>query len=431
MTPPTTTTTTTSNVITGPSGITTTNPTQTNVTTATTNPMIAGSFALQQQIKQTPFDKKRLELLEKIRQLESYIEEPEDVAKSQTEKVILLRNLRARKRSAKQELAELITLREETQYENDYEAKRLALKNQRKAAALIACPSGIDERSPVGDEEKLQYHRNENMCSTYKRTIINLKQNIEELLEEDSGGWTQDMKETRELEVASKVNTIKTYAGEYKKCHAELMAIGKADTLTHHLDNLYEVMEISNMLEAKMKLTEEKVKKKLALSKSEQIEGMKLQKFSGTGDKRYLNYYDFYQEFTELVLSKEYSDSTKLKYLKQYTMEDAHDLIKNYHSGQELLTAFKTLDDHYGRSDMVIRESLKNLKHIQPVKSIYDIKANRKVLSFINTNVSTLRCYGFNLEGEGSEEKKSTFLIEMEEKVPHKIYIKWEKEKAS
>ena len=96
---------------------------------------------------------------------------------------------------------------------------------------------------------------------------------------------------------------------------------------------------MSTFLEAKLKLEGEKDKKKLALTKTEALEGMKMQKFSGLGDSRYLNYYNFYQEFKELVLQKEYSESTKLKYLKLYTEKDAHDIVKNYHNGKELVTA--------------------------------------------------------------------------------------------
>ena len=73
---------------------------------------------------------------------------------------------------------------------------------------------------------------------------------------------------------------------------------------------------------------------------------MKLQTFSGAGDGINLNYYNFYQEFKEIVLQKQYSDSTKLKYLKQYTEKDAYELVNNYHSGKELMIAFKTLEDH-------------------------------------------------------------------------------------
>ena len=77
---------------------------------------------------------------------------------------------------------------------------------------------------------------------------------------------------------------------------------------------------------------------------------------------------------------------------------------------------------------MVIRESLKSLRYSEPVKTITDIKANRRLLSNINTNISTLRCYNFDIEG--TDTGNSTFLIEMEEKVPHIVYTKWEEEKT-
>ena len=102
-------------------------------------------------------------------------------------------------------------------------------------------------------------------------------------------------------------------------------------------------------------------------------------------------------------------------------------VLKNYHHPKELKTAFKTLDDHYGKPSMVIRESLRNLRLMEVVKSINDIKANRALLNKINTNISTLNCYNFELEGDDVE--NSSFLIEIEEKVPHIVYPKWEEEK--
>merc|ERR1712148_99654 len=71
--------------------------------------------------------------------------------------------------------------------------------------------------------------------------------------------------------------------------------------------------------------------------------------------------------------------------------------------------------------------SLRNLRMIETVKSINDVKSNRALLSEINTNISTLRCYNFDLEGDDIE--NSPFLIEMEEKIPHIAYTKWEEEK--
>ena len=70
--------------------------------------------------------------------------------------------------------------------------------------------------------------------------------------------------------------------------------------------------------------------------KTEQIDSVKLEKFSGQGDSKFLNYYVWFNEFNELILQKEYTDSVKLKLLKQYTEKDANELVKNYHHGTTL-----------------------------------------------------------------------------------------------
>ena len=57
-----------------------------------------------------------------------------------------------------------------------------------------------------------------------------------------------------------------------------------------------------------------------------------------------------------------------------------------------------------------------------------DVKVNRALLSKINTNISTLKYYNLNLEGD--EIENSSFLIEIEEKIPHIVYTKWEEEKV-
>ena len=69
---------------------------------------------------------------------------------------------------------------------------------------------------------------------------------------------------------------------------------------------------------------------------------------------------------------------------------------------------------------MVIRESLRNLRTMETVRSINDVKANRNLLSKINTNISTLKCYNFDLEGD--DFGNTSFLIEMEEKIPNMFH---------
>ena len=75
-------------------------------------------------------------------------------------------------------------------------------------------------------------------------------------------------------------------------------------------------MEITKGVDAKIKQEEENKKKQLALAKTESLESVKIEKFSGQGDNKYLKYYIWYTEFSELVLKREYSDNIKLKFLK-------------------------------------------------------------------------------------------------------------------
>ena len=91
------------------------------------------------------------------------------------------------------------------------------------------------------------------------------------------------------------------------------------------------------------------------------------------------------------------------------------------------MEALNALHTHYRKPTMVIRESLRNLKMIEPCRNINEIKENRRLLNAIRTNISTLKCYNFNLDCGDAE--NSTFQIEMEEKIPHIVYTKWEEEK--
>ena len=264
------------------------------------------------------------------------------------------------------------------------------------------------------------------MFGKYKDSINELRNKIKQLMRRDTSEMTPELIDERVLHVQAKIPTMKTIAKEYEKHYHNLTMVGEEKQIKYLIENFTRVMEIIHGLEASVK-QEEEIKKKIALTKSETLESVKVENFSGQGDNKYLKYYVWFTEFSELVMKKEYSESVKLKYLKLYTEKEAHDLVKNYHHSQELRATFETLDDHYGKPTTVIRESLRNLRTMEAVKSINDVKANRNLLSKINTNISTLKCYNFDLEGDDIE--NSSFLIEMEEKIPHIAYTKWEEEK--
>ena len=366
------------------------------------------------------------QLQEERRQLEYQIDEIEETKEINTEKSIHLRNLRAKKREVKRELSEALVKKSETEYEKEYNKKLQEKKNKTESEVDSIFGTTTDTLKPDKDNEK-EFARNFNMFGKYKDSINDLRNEIKQLMRKDTSEMTQQLIDERDLHVQAKISTMKTIAKEYEKHYHNLTMVGEEKQIKYLIENFTRVMEIIHGLEASVKQEEEIKKKKIALAKSETLESVKLEKFSGQGDNKYLKYYVWFTEFSELVMKKEYSESVKLKYLKQYTEKEAHDLVKNYHHPQELRAAFETLDDHYGKPTMVIRESLRNLRTMEAVKSINDVKANRNLLSKINTNISTLKCYNFDLEGDDIE--NSSFLIEMEEKIPHIAYTKWEEEK--
>ena len=367
------------------------------------------------------------ELLNNCRILEEQIAEAQKDAGTNTEKELLVRQLTSKRELASTELAELLKEQKEREHKDEYQAK---LKEE-EAAKIKALekdfPKSIKDTVKPDDNNKNTHARNLNMCQLYLTSVEETEKELNRLLEKDLSILTQSATEERELMIQTKINSIKQFANEYRKHHEDIVKVAEAKQLKHHLDRFRAVMEITSKVEARMKIEEEVKKKRLALSKTEQVEGVKLEKFSGTGESKYLNYYVWFQEFNELIMQKDYTDSIKLKFLKQYTEKDAHELVKNYHHGKELMEAFHALDTHYGKPTMVIRESLRNLKMIEPCRNINDIRGNRRLLNAIRTNISTLKCYNFNLDSGDAE--NSTFLIEMEEKIPHIVYTKWEEEK--
>ena len=238
---------------------------------------------------------------------------------------------------------------------------------------------------------------------------------------------SQYEREEKQLEINSKIETLKSFLQEYQKRNNELQLIADVKDTPKLLNNLENILDTANLIFCKIKSNDEKMKQKMALAKSEQLEGMKLSKFTGTGEQKFLNYYSFYQELNELVLSKPYSDSTKLRYLKQYVENDAKEIIKNYHSGTELRTALNALEETYGRSDMVIRETLKGIQKLQSLTMEHNVRANKAFLYKITTIVSTLKVHNFEIDSDQSE--NSAFMINIEEKLPQETFLKWEDRK--
>ena len=162
------------------------------------------------------------------------------------------------------------------------------------------------------------------------------------------------------MEMKTENETLKCLAQEYKKESNYISFARTSKDVVTTVKGLTNIPSKSNKMNSKIQHMEELEKKNLALTKSEQLEGLKTNKFNRCGDNTFLQYYSFYTEFTVLVMSKQYCDSTKLGGLKQYLDGDTQGIIRNYQCGTELATAFKDLDDQYGRHEMNIRLCIKS-----------------------------------------------------------------------
>ena len=276
----------------------------------------------------------------------------------------------------------------------------------------------------LAEDKKSDYFRAIRAATAYRNQILDMCESLEDLIE--SLNHCPDFeKEDTLMHVKTENETLKSLVQEYKKRSNEISFSGTAKDVENSVRGLTNILSKTNKINSKIQLMEDLEKKKLALSKSEQLEGLKITKFNGTGDNKFLQYYSFYTEFTELVMDKAYSDSTKLRYLKQYLEGDAKEIVKNYHSGAELVTAFKALDEQYGRAEMVIRECIKSIQKLQPLKSETDIKGAKHFIYKLQTNISTLKVYSFDIESS-----VETFMLTIEEKLDRESSLKWEDKKA-
>lgn len=73
---------------------------------------------------------------------------------------------------------------------------------------------------------------------------------------------------------------------------------------------------MSNKIQAKINVSDDKSEQKMVLSATKQLKRMNTAKFNRKVHHKVLNYYSIFQNFNELGRSKPYSDSTKLRYLK-------------------------------------------------------------------------------------------------------------------
>ena len=381
-----------------------------------------------ENISKTDLDSNISTLIEKLQSLDLQESIIPEKAKNKADQHAEERKIRYRRKNIQEKLKSLCFQREiQRSKSNPSTPKKKTKAKSGEGQVDFNVPKGKLDSLTLDSKKESEYYRLLTIADSYRKRILVLYEELDKKIDELDDSLSQYEREEKQLEINSKIETLKSFLQEYQKRNNELQLIADVKDTPKLLGNLENILDTANLIFCKIKANEEKMKQKMALAKSEQLEGMKLSKFSGTGEQKFLNYYSFYQELSELVLSKPYSDSTKLRYLKQYVESDAREIVKNYHSGTELRTALNALEETYGRSDMVIRETLKSIQKLQALTMEHNVKANKTFLYKITTIVSTLKVHNFEIDSDQSE--NSAFMINIEEKLPQETFLKWEDRK--
>ena len=141
-----------------------------------------------------------------------------------TEKTILLRNLRAKVRDIGKSLREVLEKKSEREYEEQYRREKEEKRTKANTEVNTIFGTTTDNLKPDKDNEKTFAH-NFNMFGKYKEAINDLRTEIRQLMGKDTSEMTQQLIDDRDLCVQAKISTMKTIAKEYEKHYHNLKMI--------------------------------------------------------------------------------------------------------------------------------------------------------------------------------------------------------------
>ena len=78
------------------------------------------------------------------------------------------------------------------------------------------------------------------------------------------------------------MNSIKLFTNEYRKHYEHIVKVADTKQLKHHLEQCRVVIDISSKVKAHMQIDGELRKKRLVLSKTKHVEGVRLENVFGT-----------------------------------------------------------------------------------------------------------------------------------------------------
>ena len=93
------------------------------------------------------------------------------------------------------------------------------------------------------------------------------------------------------MDIKTENETLKGLVQEYKKGSNKISFSGRLKEVETSVNGLTNILSKSNKINSKIQPLEELEKKRLALCKSEKLEGLKITKSNGSGKNKFLQYY--------------------------------------------------------------------------------------------------------------------------------------------
>ena len=191
---------------------------------------------------------KKIEDLENDKlDISKQIEEIKKCKEIDTGKTVILRSLRAKKLSIGRELRIALELKDEQEYKRKVEEKQREKESKRNEEIDNVFKPQKDTIKP-NTETAPNFNRNLNMIGKYKDAIKSMRQDIKDLLSQDTTSMTLEAIENRDTLIQAKSGTINTFTKEYEKHHHELIMHGEENTIQYLIENFQDVMEITKGL---------------------------------------------------------------------------------------------------------------------------------------------------------------------------------------
>ena len=104
----------------------------------------------------------------------------------------------------------------------------------------------------LDDSKKQEYYRNAVIAKTYRTNIKTIHDEIEKSMKVPSSQLTEKQRDERQLVIKSKTETLKIMVSEYKKYNEDMTKLCDREDLQKHLEDLQEVLMMSDNLTAKI-----------------------------------------------------------------------------------------------------------------------------------------------------------------------------------